>query len=113
MKYEASVAEYLHKKYRISDSTMNLWQTNDEIPDYYLSKSKIDVFGMDLREARKFLGYTFDVALLILKKHGLSISRVSLSQWERGKVDIKEKNKKAIVGIYKKLIKNKKQLLGL
>ena len=112
MKFKEEDAKELIRRYRLSEKTFQNWEAKGAIPDYLLKESVVRIDEMNLREVRAYLNYKLPIAVIMLRNHGLQITGLSLSLWERGAKPNKN-NRKKLVQAYQTLINQKRKLLGL
>lgn len=108
MVFTEEIASELQGSLKLHNITVTRWRERGFIPKKYFYNSEIQIKGMNLREARKYLNLSQNVVCSLLAREGCSVARNTLLVWEKGTHRPQLKNLKALKKIYNELI-NKKQ----
>lgn len=84
--YNSAKAAELKAKYGLKDSTIERWEKSGNIPKKYLQESVFTINGHNLKDCRILADKSQQqVVEEIQNEQGVTITTISLSQWENGK----------------------------
>lgn len=109
MIFDENTASELQVRLKLHNVTIERWRATGRIPQKYFKSSEIQIKGMDLRTARKYLNLSQSVVCGLLKKEGCSVQRNTLLVWEQGVHSPQPFNLKALKKIYSELIDKKRE----